>query len=478
MNVLIAAPAGYVGRQLLLRFEREAGVGLRVLVDDARRLGQDLSPRTDVVEGSLLEPEVLRQAVRNIDVAYYPLRLASLEPDFASRNRDFARLFRDACIEAGVKRIVHLGTPAVRAKPSRLQSIFLESTEILSACPDQVQLVCLSPGIIIGPGSAFYEMVMGLVRRAPLLFLPRWAQAEVRPVALSDMVEYLARAASLEAAGHVTIQIGSSTTRVNDLFALAMRVTGRSRLMIPVPLTLPRLSGFLVALATPFSFPVSLELVRYLCAARSVGPDVSPDQAASYFPDVSPLTCEQAVATAVAATDADAVEGRWTDSIVGISYRPSETEMRRARYKVVQQQDFLDIPPSKIFRSVLSVGGQAGWFSFDILWRIRGLLDKLLGGFGTSLGRRSPTELRTGDMLDVWRVVDLVENERVLLEAQMQVFGKAWLEFRLQGTSLIQTAYYEPNGAVGRLYWYAMLPFHAFIFPDMIRSIVNRARGY
>jgi hypothetical protein len=113
-----------------------------------------------------------------------------------------------------------------------------------------------------------------------------------------------------------------------------------------------------------------------------------------------------------------------------------------------------------------------------VLWRVRGFLDKLLGGFGTSLGRRSPTDLRIGDMLDVWRVVDLVENERLLLAAQMKVFGEAWLEFRLQGTTLVQTAYYHPDGALGTLYWYAMLPFHAFIFPDMARNIVKRAREY
>jgi hypothetical protein len=192
---------------------------------------------------------------------------------------------------------------------------------------------------------------------------------------------------------------------------------------------------------------------------------------------VSPVTCEEAMEKAFAATDADDVESRWTDSLAGIPYRTSETEMRRARYRDVRQQDYGDMPRDQVFRSVLSLGGEKGWFAFDILWRMRGFMDKLLGGFGTSLGRRSPTELRIGDMLDVWRVVDLIENERLLLEAQMEVFGKAWLEFNLQGTTLIQTAYYEPHGALGTLYWYAMLPFHSFIFPNMAESIIRRAQG-
>ncbi len=478
MNVLIAAPAGYVGRRLLLRFEQEDRVRLRVLARDARRITQDLRPQTDVVEGNLFDRAVLQQAVGGIDVAYYPIRIASLERDFEARSREFARMFRDSCIGAGVKRIIHLGTQAVHGSPSRMQSAMHETTEILCACPDRIQTICLFPGIIIGPGSVFYEMVMNLVKKLPVLFLPRWTQAEVKPVALSDVVEYLVRVASLDVKGNLMIEIGEEQITATELFKLTTRVRGLSRMMIPIPAMAPRLSAFLLTLATPFSYPLSLAIVRFFQAARTGQPDSPPDGARRYFPDVSTLTCEEAIEKALAATDADEVESRWTDSLAGISYRTSETEMRRARYRDLRQQDFGDIPASKVFRSLLSLGGERGWFAFDTLWRMRGFMDKLLGGFGTSLGRRSPTELRIGDMLDVWRVVDLVENERLLLEAQMKVFGKAWLEFRLRGTTLIQSAYYDPQGLLGTLYWYAMLPFHAFIFPDMARSIIKRARGY
>jgi nucleoside-diphosphate-sugar epimerase len=476
MNVLIVAPAGYVGRKLLARLEQEASAQVRVLVGDARRIQQDLGSSTTVVEGDLLDLAVLSEAVEGIEIAYYPIRFAALDRGVDEQIREFARRFRDACIEAGVKRIIHLGTPAGWGRASRLQVVAQNVTEILTAYPNSIQTICLSPGIIIGPGSAFYEMVMALVRQLPVLFLPRWTQAEVRPLALSDAVEYLVHAASLAVTGSLTIEIGAPRIRVADLLRAAARITGRSRMMIPLPVTMTRFSAVCLTFATPFSYPVSLELVRTLNAVRQWPPESSLDRADRALAEISPLSCEEALVKALAATDAHEVEGRWTDSLAGISYRASESAMLNARYRDMRQEEFGDTPPSKVFLSVLSLGGEAGWFRFDILWRIRGLVDKALGGFGTSLGRRSTTDLRTGDMLDVWRVVDLVENERVLLEAQMNVFGTAWLEFRLHGTKLIQTAYYEPSGFLGFIYWYAMLPFHGFIFPDMVRSLVRRAQ--
>ena len=475
-RVLIAAPAGYVGRQLLARFGREPEVHVRVLVADARRIKQDLHPETEVVEGSLLEPALLLEAAQGIDVAYYPVRVAALNREFEPRLRDFAWKFRDACIAAGVKRIVYVGSPTASTQRTRLLSTAKETMEILGAYPERIQLVSLCPGLLIGPGSVAYELLTGLVRTPPILLLPSWTRAEVRPLALRDMVEYLVRAASLDAADPLMLEVGAARVSVSDLLRLVMQITHRSRVAIRVPFTISRLSAAVLTAATPFSYPMSLELVRSLGAVRHGPQDAGTDRAEKYFPEIYPLTCEQAIAEAMAATDADNVAGRWTDSLADVSYRSSESAMRQARYQDVRRQDFGDLPPSSVFRSLLALGGRAGWFSFDVLWRIRGLLDKLLGGFGTSVGRRSSRDLRTGDMLDVWRVVDVVENERLLLEAQMNVFGAAWLEFRLEGNVLVQTAYYSPGGVVGVIYWYSMLPFHGFIFPDMARGIVVRAR--
>ena len=191
---------------------------------------------------------------------------------------------------------------------------------------------------------------------------------------------------------------------------------------------------------------------------------------------MTPIPFATAIARTIAAIENEQVFSRWTDSLPGISFADDEQDLVKSVFQDIKTMDFGTIPPHRIFHAVKSIGGRQGWFSFDLLWQIRGILDKLIGGFGTSVGRRVESDLRVGDLLDVWKVVDLQENRRLLLEAQMKVFGKAWLEFRIEGKTLIQTAYHYPRGLMGRLYWYSMLPFHAFIFRDMIESIVSRAR--
>jgi len=171
------------------------------------------------------------------------------------------------------------------------------------------------------------------------------------------------------------------------------------------------------------------------------------------------------------------VVSRWTDSLGRIPPSVTEEEISRSVFRDVREERFAGVAPEKIFRAVKSIGGKQGWFTFDLLWRIRGAADKIIGGYGASVGRRTETDLRVGDVLDVWKVIDLRENRRLLLEAQMKVEGKAWLEFRIEGDTLVQTAYHYPKGLLGRIYWYSMLPFHAFIFRDMVRGIVRKARG-
>jgi len=202
---------------------------------------------------------------------------------------------------------------------------------------------------------------------------------------------------------------------------------------------------------------------------------MSSETAKSLFPEVSPAPFHVAVARAIEAIEDEEVISRWTDSIGTVSRSNPDEEISRSMFRDTRQESFGEIPPQKIFRAVKSIGGDHGWFRFDLLWRIRGVMDKLAGGFGDSVGRRTESNLRVGDILDVWRVIDLRENRRLLLEAHMKVAGKAWLEFRIEGDTLVQTAYHYPKGLLGRLYWYSMLPFHAFIFPDMIRSIIRQA---
>jgi len=251
---------------------------------------------------------------------------------------------------------------------------------------------------------------------------------------------------------------------------------GLKRFFVPLPVEARWLCSFGLMFTSPFSFAFSSFLIRILQTVEPVPLQMEQENARHYFPDISPLLLKTVVEKAIDAIGREQVLSRWTDSLAGSSTSYDEQDLGKSLFRDIKTKCFSDTPKQRIYHAFTSIGGRRGWFSFDILWRIRGVFDKLSGGFGTSLGRRVESELRVGDLLDVWKVIDLQKDRRLLLEAHMKVFGRAWLEFRIEGNTLIQTAYHYPNGLMGRLYWYSMLPFHFFIFTDMIENIIRRAR--
>jgi hypothetical protein len=248
---------------------------------------------------------------------------------------------------------------------------------------------------------------------------------------------------------------------------------GLRRAMIPVPVLSPKLSSYWLVLFTPVPFSVASALIEGLKSETVL----QNDHAARFFPGIRPLPFEESVRRAVEAIEKNQVLSRWCDSSAGAvcDIAPAE-EIAGAVYRFERAYSFAGIPAAKVFRSVLSIGGTTGWFTYDVLWQLRGFMDKLLGGYGVNRGRRDQTDLRVGDKLDFWTVVDVRKDRRLLLEAQMKVPGKAWLEFRLEGDYLIQTAYYYPKGLWGRLYWYLTWPLHLVVFPDLVKNIIRRAR--
>jgi hypothetical protein len=347
--------------------------------------------------------------------------------------------------------------------------------KVLSALPDKIRTIWLRAGFVIGSGSILFEVLRNLVQKAPVIFTPPWMGAKLVPVGIDDILEYLTQTRNLEGKENLIIDLGSETMNFRNMLKETVEVMGLKRVFIPLPFTAHRLFSFILILITPFSYNLSLLFIQILKSLSVLPADMKHDTAQQYFPGIFPLTFQRALERELNAIESDQVISRWTDSLVGISYDDPEDEISRAVYRDIRKMDFGSVPPGKIFRAVKSIGGKQGWFTFDILWKMRGFLDKLAGGFGTALGKRVESDLRIGDMLDVWKVVDLKENKRLLLEAQMKVAGKGWLEFNIEGTTLIQTAYHLPKGLLGRLYWYSMLPFHFFIFRDMIENIVKRA---
>ena len=477
MNVLLTAPTGYIGRRLTVKLLEEKDVHLRLFVDDIRRVGEASLQNVEIVEGDVFNAEDLRRAVTGIETAYYPIRLFWAGAEFDESQKIFAEKFRDACIRAGVKKIIYLGVLGSDNTGDNLLRNMIETGEVLSALPDNIRTIWLRAGFVVGSGSSLFEVLRNLVQKVPVIFTPRWMEAKLAPVGIADTLEYLTKARNLEGQDSVVIDLGAEVISFRDMLKVTLKVMGLKRVFIPLPFTAHRLFSFLLMMVTPFSYKLSFLFIQTL-KSRSVLPaGMDRDKARRYFPGISPLTFQGALERALNAIERNQVISRWTDSLAGISYADPEDEISRAVYRDIRTMDFGSLPPEKIFRAITSIGGRQGWFTFDILWKMRGLIDKLTGGFGTALGKRVESELRIGDMLDVWKVVDLRDNKRLLLEAQMKVAGKAWLEFTIEGTTLVQTAYHLPKGLFGRLYWYAMLPFHFFIFRDMIESIVKRAEA-
>lgn len=475
MNVLLIGPSSYLGRRLAQRLLESDTVSLRLLVRDIRRIGELGPERAEIVEGDVVDKEILRRALAGIDVAYFPIRFLGTDRELIELGKTFAERFRDACIEAGVKRIVYLGVPAGKDAGDMRMRTLVDIGEILSSRPEKILTIWFRAGFVIGSGSPLFEALRNLVRKSPVLPIPRWMELKINPLGVGDVLEYLTQAKDLDVKDNVLVDIGMEEVSFREMLKITARLMGLRRFFIPLPFSAYWISPLVVGLLTPFPFSLASLFVRTLRSGDILRIDTGNNNARRYFPGISPASIEKALEDAVSAIEQQEVISRWTDSLTEISYAGNEYDIAEAVFRDEKEMGFGDISPHRIFRAVKSIGGRQGWFSFDILWRVRGLLDKLAGGYGTSVGKRVESDLRVGDMLDVWEVVDLDEDRRLLLEAKMKVFGKAWLEFRIEGNTLIQTAYHHPKGLMGRLYWYSMFPFHVFIFRDMISNIVRRA---
>ncbi|MGE5239832.1 MAG: SDR family oxidoreductase [Chloroflexota bacterium] len=475
-KILVAGAAGYMGRRLKTRLLNEKKVHLRLLVRDARQMSVSTRSAAEIVEGDILNREVVRKAVDGIGVVYFPIRFFGAVWESEGFDGAAVRMFRDTCIEAGVRRLIYVSLNVVENDSIGLLKSVVETGRILSERPEEIQTVWFRAGVLVGSGSVMFELVRNVVQKIPLILCSRWMDEVMTPVSVDDVLEYLVQAKDIQVEGNLTVDVGSEQMSFREMLKAATRIMGLQRVFVTLPLSARRLSSFLLMLASPFSFALSSALIRALQSGE-IRPSSSADGTAAlhYFPGIIPVAFDKAMEKAMTEIENDYVMSRWVDTLEKTFYVSSEEDVARAVFRDMKCMSFGDVPSHRIFRAIKSIGGRKGWFTFDFLWRIRGLLDKLGGGYGTAMGKRSFSDLRVGDMLDVWRVIDLRENRRLLLEAQMKVFGKAWLEFTIEGNTLTQVAYHYPKGILGRLYWYAMLPFHVFIFRDMIRSIIQRA---
>jgi uncharacterized protein YbjT (DUF2867 family) len=471
-RIAVAGATGYVGTRLVPRLAA-AGYRVRCLVRAPRKLGDRPwygDAAIEVVEASLEDRARLTQLLSGCEAAYFLVHSMRAGKSFAEQDRSLAATFAAAAAAAGVKRIIYLG--GLGESGERLSEHLASRREVervLSEGP--VPVTVFRAAMIIGSGSASFEILRYLAERLPIMIAPKWVRTESQPIAIRDVLHYLIEAIAVPATTGRTLEIGGpDVVSYDELLQIMAAARGLPRrIIIPVPVLTPFLSALWIHLVTPIAARVARPLAEGL-RNRVV---VRDDSAAQLIPQHL-LSVKEAIAVAVDAEARFDVESSW--SAAG----PMLGDPDWAGGDVFQDRRDIVIaaPPAQVFDVLMRLGGKQGWFRYNRLWKLRGWMDRLVGGPGTQRGRRHPERLSWGETVDFWRVVEIETDRRLTLRAEMKVPGVAVLDFDLMpvegdasATRLVQTARFRPRGLAGLLYWYLVLPFHKPVFDGLIDGI-------
>ncbi|MEF3254346.1 MAG: SDR family oxidoreductase [Deferribacterales bacterium] len=471
-KVFIAGSTGFVGRRVTRELLNFSDVRLSLLVRNKSKLESVIREKAEVYEGDIFDVNLLNIGLTGVDVAVYLVHMMGDSEEYLESEKKSAELFLDACIKNKVKRIIYLGGLGKKEFASKhLLSRYITG-EILCSKPEKIKTVWFRAGVIIGSGSASFEIIRSIVEKLPLMIAPKWVNTKTSPIFIDDVINYILAAIFTEKDIHGQVDIGMNPMTFKDMVIKTARVMGLKRYMLTVPILTPRLSSYWLILFTPVNFMIAKELIMGL-KSESVKLN---NFAEKYFPEVSITDFEEAVRKSIWEIEHDQVISRWCDSSKGKHCDvPLVADIANAVYVDRYVEYFDEKYSEKLFEVCKSVGGKNGWFALDLLWEIRGLVDKLIGGYGLNRGKRTSDKIRVGDVIDFWKVIDIVDGKRLLLEAQMKVPGKAWLEFSIIDNMFTQTAYFYPKGLGGRVYWYLMFPFHKIIFKMMMKNMLKRA---
>lgn len=481
LHCLVTGVTGYIGGRLVPELLNR-GYRVRVLSRDTDRLqGRPWIDEVELVQADVLEPETLPAALQDIDVAYYLIHSMSGKgsSEFHTRDIQAAQNFRKTANQQNVGRIIYLGG---LGDPDDQLSEHLASRQKTGSIlrESEVSVTEFRAAIVVGSGSKSFEMVRYLTERVPMMICPSWVYSKVQPIAIRNVLQYLVSAIRKPETRDKIIEIGgSSVITYADMMKIYADVNALKRILIPVPVLSPTLSSHWVHWMTP----IPASLARPLIEGLKNDVIVQSDKAQKLFPEISPLSYKRAVELAMARIDTDDVETTWNDALIS-SKGDEEPVILKTKegLNIERRIRMVNTSSHQVYETFSSLGGEKGWPVFQWAWKLRGILDRLVGGVGFRRGRRHPTELRVGDALDFWRVEAIKQGELLRLRAEMKVPGKAWLEFQAteqdaQTTKLVQTAYFAPKGLFGLLYWYSLYPLHSLIFSRMIEKLVQQAEN-
>jgi uncharacterized protein YbjT (DUF2867 family) len=473
MQILLTGATGYVGGVLLPELERQ-GHSVRCLVRRPAKIAGKTGPRTEVIVGDASDPADLARSCAGIDVAYWLVHSMESGVDFERSDRLAAERFAEAAKSAGVRRIVYLG--GLGADDDTL-SAHLRSRHEVGAIlrASGLDVVEFRASIVIGAGSFSFDLVRTLVERLPVMICPAWLATPTQPIAIADVVDYLAAAADLPPGRSRIFEIGGpDKVSYGAIMREYARQRGLHRLMIPVPVLTPRLSSLWLKLVTPQYSKVGRKLIDGLKNPTVV----TSDAALREFP-FRPRGLREAVREAMIQEDTSFSGRRWAD-FADAEELPPRYGGRTAGTRLVDHRHLVvAVEPARAFAAIERIGGGNGWYACNWLWQVRGWMDRVIGGPGMSRGRRDPLKLLTGDTLDCWKVELCEPPRRLRLAAEMKMPGRGWLEFEVVprdgDVTIHQTAIFDPKGLGGLLYWYSIWPLHELVFRRMLAGIARAA---
>lgn len=481
-RVLVTGATGYIGGRLIRELLAH-DYKVRVLVRSKQKC-RDYSwvDQVEVVEGDATDSNILEQALEGIDLAYYLLHALMTEKDFEDEEAKLARVFGEIAKAKNLQRIVYLGgmtSPDDHLSPHMASRV--ATGEILRA--SGVPVIELRAGVVIGSGSASFEMLRHLTERLPIMVTPKWLKNRIQPIAIRDVLRYLVGAATIDRSITADFDIGGPDVfSYMEMMQQYAEVAGlRRRVIIPLPVLTPKLASGWIGLVTP----VPVTLAKRLVASLKHEVVARNDDIRKFVPDApgGRTSFKTAVELALTRVKNLEVETRWSSaSTPGTHSEPLPTDPDWAGGSLYEDlREYLsDDSQLEVWKRIESIGGENGYSTATWAWELRGLMDRAIGGVGLRRGRRDPNHLREGEALDFWRVEEIDRPRLLRLRAEMKLPGLAWLEFRTfelpsGQTLVVQRALYHPRGLFGHLYWAAVFPMHGIVFPSMAKKMAGKS---
>lgn len=479
MKILITGANGYIGRRLI-PILLEQGHDLYACVRDASRFDlADGHERIHTVEIDFLDDRAPQGLPRNLDVAFYLIHsMGGAVGGFAEKEQRAARNFLRLLETTDCRQIIYLSGIVNETELSAHLSSRLAVEGVLRG--GRIPVTVLRAGIVVGSGSASFEIIRDLAEKLPVMIAPRWLRTRCQPIAIRNVIQFLVGVMLREGTFNRDFDIGGpEVLTYRDMLAQFAAVRGLKRLIIIVPVMTPRLSSYWLYFITSTSYALAVNLVDSMKVDVVARKSDLADELG-----ITLLTYKEAVALALERTEQHNVISGWKDSFVSsdanLELMNSVTIPTHGCFQDVRMCN-VNARSEAVWQRVWNIGGDTGWYYADWIWELRGFLDKMAGGVGLNRGRTHANDIEAGDALDFWRVLVADKaGRRLLLFAEMRLPGDAWLEFKIistgEGDTLVQTAVLRPRGLLGRLYWYTVLPLHGVIFNGMLHAIAEKPR--